>query len=125
MNPSKGLGTEGGIVRSDHSLEVDCTGEGDVMTKPPTPTRSEAKAALTDSTAREIIQQDAEGKAQKTAKLRSERLRREEALDEAFKDSFPASDSVEIGHSEHVGDTEVKAGATNPKSKAATRQRKL
>jgi hypothetical protein len=81
------------------------------------PSRGEAKAAVTTTSAREIIAREGKKQLEKTTRLRTERIKRDAALDEALKQSFPASDSVEIGHSEHPGSTEVQDRSGKRKSK--------
>lgn len=68
-----------------------------------TRTISQLKAAETYAAARSITSTAKDVQHTKTERLKAARLKREAALDEALDESFPASDPVELGHSEHVG----------------------
>jgi hypothetical protein len=73
------------------------------MTTKPPGTLSARIAARTNSASRAIVAAEKKTRNDKTARLRKARLKREAQLDEALKESFPASDPVELGHSDHVG----------------------
>lgn len=71
------------------------------MSKHSRPSRSHSpKAAGTDT---QSIAGHAASKHGGTSVSNDEPQRRDAALDEALEESFPASDPVEIGHSEHTG----------------------
>ena len=63
----------------------------------------EEKDAAVDAAARAIIASEADDQIAKTSRLKAARLKQEAQLDEALDESFPVSDPVELGHSEHAG----------------------
>jgi hypothetical protein len=73
------------------------------MTTEPPRTLSARNAAETNRASRAIIAAETKTRNDKSARLRKARLKREAQLDEALKESFPASDPVELGHSDRVG----------------------
>ena len=65
--------------------------------------RTREEDAAVDAAARAIIASEAGDRVAKTSRLREARLKQEARIDEALDESFPASDPVEIGQSEHAG----------------------
>lgn len=66
------------------------------------------KTSTTDMAARSITPAENMATDEKTARLKKARLAQEAKLDEALDESFPASDPVEVGHSEHAGRPKAK-----------------
>ena len=64
---------------------------------------SELKYNETEAAARMIIAAEGATQSAKPARLKEARLKQEAQLDEALDESFPASDPVAMGHSDHVG----------------------
>lgn len=67
------------------------------MTEERRPSRTEVKAAQTDTLARKIIRADAKKREEKTARLRAERLRRDAASSEGQSEAQPLAAAPKKG----------------------------